>query len=68
VNHAAGRAFKRVVPATGIESISSLRDFSFNRISLGNTERFFILRKIAYCKLLRPHEVFLSSLVVKKTR
>jgi hypothetical protein len=57
---------KSMVRARGLEPISSLRDFSFNRILLGNAERFFISRKIALCNLLRPHEVFLSSIVIKK--
>jgi hypothetical protein len=50
----------------GFESLQGLREFSCHRISLGNTERFFISIKMAVCKLLRLHEDFVSSIVISE--
>jgi hypothetical protein len=58
---------KNMVRARGLESLQCLRDFSRQRTSLAHTERFFTSEYFAHCKLLRLHEVFVSSIVIKKS-
>jgi hypothetical protein len=52
--------------ATGLEAIQTLREFSRQQFGPHKHERFFTSEVLARRRLLRPHSVFLSSIVVSE--
>ena len=62
------RGPKKVVRARGLESIQSFHGGGQQRFGLDKHERLCVSPKSDFCKLLRPHAAFVSSLVIKSTQ